>query len=703
MRSLLTFAVLCGLSLGNTAAEDSPFYITPYLQNVTTTSITVMWETHESVKGVVAYGLDDRYAQSATEADAVKIHEVHLRGLKPNTTYQYRVSDGSGGAFKAWFTTAPPLGTKDWRMVVYGDNRSNPETHRGNVEQIMKLKPGIVLNSGDLVARGREYDQWKTQYFDPMRGLAEYVPIYPCMGNHEQNAIHYYNYSSMPDSEGEVYYSFDYANAHIIALNSNSRDAPFQRGEAQTEWLIADLKANQDKQWIIVFFHHPLFRCHPTRGITSQRWVWQPIFDEYGVDLVVNGHDHYYQRTYAIGSYAGEPQKGVYHLISGGGGAGTYPIVPKIHAAARRRIHHVTVMDVQDDRIVGRAIDIDGTVFDSFVYDKTSTNSAEEFIAYEGYLLERDLGNAIRDLPPTPITKSGARVLDTIEIANPFSVPIQMELSWLLTEGWDVSSFGKPVTLEPGTSISIPVRAQASSGQIYPVPTAQIAFSRLDGEKAFRNDAYHFYPIKVREEAQLQAKKVKEAPQIDGQLTDGAWKKAKPITGFVDVQGDKEPARPVEAWVVRKDESLYVAARIVAPKTILDRGYEGRDNRRAPRDDHFRVHLGAGDKAFTFLVTAKGTELDVQGTNDEDGRGWNSDFKSAVGVWDKGWQVEMAVPLGDLGVEVKSLRVNLTRRDATANTESELSPTFGKSSLDSRIPMYQGNWEAVGRFMKLKM
>ena len=134
---------------------------------------------------------------------------------------------------------------------------------------------------------------------------------------------------SLPDGQGEVYFSFDYANAHIISLNSNAKDAPYTIGQPQTEWLINDLKAHQDATWTIVYFHHPLFRSHPTRGITEQRWVWQPIFDELGVDLVINGHDHYYMRAYPVGNYAGEPRRGVFHLISGGGGANTYPMVPK--------------------------------------------------------------------------------------------------------------------------------------------------------------------------------------------------------------------------------------------------------------------------------------------------------------------------------------------------------------------------------------
>ena len=204
--------LVLGVAFPVRAADPTDLYIAPYLQNVTPTSITVMWETLTPVEGRVEFGQNGKFDRTATDdRGPVKIHEVHLTGLKPGETYTYRVRYGQEGLQPARFTTAPPPGSREWRLVVYGDNRSNPDRHRQNVEQIMKLRPEIVLNTGDLVARGTVYEQWKPQYFDPLRGLAEYVSIYPCLGNHEQNAAHYYNYMSLPDENGEVYYSFDYS------------------------------------------------------------------------------------------------------------------------------------------------------------------------------------------------------------------------------------------------------------------------------------------------------------------------------------------------------------------------------------------------------------------------------------------------------------------------------------------------------------
>ena len=686
----------------NKAADPPDLYIAPYLQNVTTTGITVMWETTGPVVGVVEFGRGGRFRRKRVEPQARKIHEVRLDGLKPATTYNYRVRYGKNVLPAASFTTAPPAGTPNWRFIVYGDSRSNPATHAKNVEQIMKLHPAIILNTGDLVAQGSSYEQWKPQYFDPMRGVSGKIPIYPCLGNHEQNAVHYYNYHSLPDEQGEVYFSFDYGNAHILSLNSNASDAPFELGEKQTQWIIEDLEKHKDAKWKIVYFHHPLFRSHPTRGITAQRWVWQPLFEKHGVDLVLNGHDHYYMRSYAVGSYAGRPKRGVFHLISGGGGANTYPILPKPHAAFRRSVHHVTVFDVMDDRIVGRAVDLDGNTFDAFVVDKRAVRSPEEFMAYEIYELERDLGEKIRELPVMRFGDLGGVIDTALEIPNPFQTPLAMTFRWSGTNGWHVEPQSRRMVLRPGEPIRLPIRARGPAGNPYPVPAATLTFETLDNEKAFRNDRVDFYPLKVWREQSVEAFRAQSEPEIDGQFGDAAWQAAAPIAAFVDVQGAAAPLRRTVVRVMHRDGVLYVEATIEAPEGLTVQGYEGRDNPRAVRDDHLSVFLGVGENSYAFTVNARGSLLDARNGDRE----WNSGVRAATSAHPDGWQVEMAIPLAELEwagppPEIRRWKINIVRRDQTAHRDSELSPTFGHSPLDHLVPMYQSDPAAVDRFADL--
>ena len=713
----------CGTALPDSAGEP---YLSPYLQNVTPTSITVMWETTSVIIGTVEFGENDRFDRQATDAEARTIHEVHLRGLDPATTYTYRVRFGDQVLSPASFTTAPPPGTPNWRMVVYGDNRSNPATHARNVEQIMKLDPGLVINSGDLVAAGSRYEQWKTQYFDPLRGLAEHVALFPCLGNHDQNAIHYYNYHSLPDDQGEVYYSFDYGNAHFIALNSNALDAPFERGAPQTEWLIADLEAHRDATWTFVYFHHPLFRAHATRGVTPQRWVWQPIFDQYGVDLVITGHDHHYMRSYTIGHYRGEPRRGVYHLISGGGGAPTYPMAPKVHAAARRRVHHITAIDVMDDRLVARGIDLNGNEFDTFVIDQQVATPPDEFIAYEIFELERALRAAVLDLPVVEIADQTVEIAETVRVPNPFDVPIRATVTWHGTGGWVVPPPQAGAVLEPGGTLEIPIRARSPGTDIYPVPSATLEFRRPDGGKAFRNDTVHFEPLRVRRAQTVRAPAMRSAPRIDGVLDEPGWSAAARLHPLVSVQGDALAARQVDARLGHLAGTLYIAARMEAQPGVVEHGTAGRDNWRALSDDSLRVVLAVDEQVYVFIVSAGGAVLDtrfgevVPGPRRGrrmllQGLGWNSGFTAATAQTDDGWQAELAIPVSQLWAEHAALGINLVRHDLTPDAAlcvtpgvvcdlvnvAELAPTFAPSDLDHRIPMYESDPTAVDRFAPL--
>ena len=727
LRAALLILTCAGLACSQLPDDGGELYLWPYLQNVTPTSITVMWETTGVTVGTVDFGENDRFDRHAKDSAARTIHEVHLTGLDPATSYSYRVGFGDRVLPPASFTTAPPPGTPNWRMVVYGDNRSNPATHARNVEQIMKLDPGLVINSGDLVAAGPRYEQWKTQYFDPLRGLAEHVALFPCLGNHEQNAVHYYNYHSLPDDQDEVYYSFDYGNAHFIALNSNARDAPFQRGDPQTEWLIADLEAHRDATWTFVFFHHPLFRAHATRGVTAQRWVWQPIFDQYDVDLVINGHDHYYMRSRPIGKYRGEPGRGVYHLISGGGGAPTYPMAPKTHAVAQRRVHHITAIDVMGDRLVGRGIDLDGNEFDTFVIDQRVVNPPDEFIAYEVFELERDLRAAVLELPVVEVGDTAVAIAETVRVPNPFDVPIRAIVTWHETAGWVVPPQPEGAVLEPGSTLEIPIRARSTGTAIYPLPTVTLEFRRLDGRKAFRNDTIHFEPLRVRRTQTVRAPAMPNAPQIDGVLDEPGWSSAQRLNPLVSVQGDALAARQVEARLAHRDGWLYVAARIEAQSGVVEHGTTGRDNRRALSDDNLRVVLAVNAQVYVFIVSAGGAVLDLRlatvAAAPESGRGqqrrlqlnWNSGFTAATTLTADGWQAELAIPVSHLWADGAELGINLVRHDLTPSSPlcvtldivcdlvniAELAPTFGPSGLDHRIPMYSSDPTAVDRLAPL--
>ena len=678
-------------------------HIYPYLQYATPTSIIIKWETVNPTIGNVIYGENDLLGIQQSETAPVKIHQIKLNGLVPATRYQYKVSYDNTVLEPASFTTAPEPGTPNWRMVAYGDNRTYPETHKRIVTQIMKLNPSMIIHSGDLVSHGNSYEQWKEQYFDPMKGLSENITVFPSLGNHERNSPHYYEYMSVPDENGESYYSFDYGNAHLIALNSNAGEAPFDIDSEQTQWLINDLRENADAEWKIVYFHHPLFRCHPTRGIEPQRWVWQEVFEENGVDVVINGHDHYYQRTYAIGNYQGKPSRGIYHLISGGGGANNYPIVPKVHAANRRSVHHITLMDFQGDRIIGRAIDDEGNVFDAFVFDKEAENSPEEFISYEVFEIERDLTEAIINMPVAEFD-SEIEINQTLEIENPFYHPLQMTFSWETSKNW-LTNARKTELIKPGESIIINIGASAKIDGIYPIPSARLHFQTPEGKMAFKNSTIEFNPVKIGKKKLVHPLVLKKAPIIDGDLSDTKWEENIILGEFNDVQGDL-PLQNVQVAVSmnKAKNTLYVVGKVEASPEFSNSGVAEKDSRGIIRDENIKIHIGVGKEVYTYMVNPKGTLLDTRDMTifwNRNAKTWNSTALSACMSNESGWQFEMEIPLEELNIMNQKTTINFSRRDKQYDTESEYALTFGKSRLDHRVPMYESDWNAVDRFAEL--
>ena len=106
----MKFSMLCPVAslllCGKLLAEEEAFHINPYLQNVTPTSMTVMWESREAMKGTVEFGQNGGYNETVAETVAVKIHEIQLAGLHSDTTYNYRVATGNNSYFEAFYHCA---------------------------------------------------------------------------------------------------------------------------------------------------------------------------------------------------------------------------------------------------------------------------------------------------------------------------------------------------------------------------------------------------------------------------------------------------------------------------------------------------------------------------------------------------------------------------------------------------------------------
>ena len=304
----------------------------PYLQNGTTNSVIVRWGTDVFSRSQVWYGTNPAALnETATVATLQTDHSVRLTDLRPNTRYYYAISTTTsnltvGPEFS--FVTVPMAG-KHTRIWAQGDQGTASPQARAVVSAFTNLNQGpsadVWLLLGDNAYGAGAEDEYQRALFDFMPEVLRSTLLWSTMGNHETYSMDgngYFPYQTIfsPPTQGEgggapsgskYYYSFDYGNIHFVCLDSeiSSRET---NGPMAT-WLREDLSLN-DKDWLIAFWHSPPY----TRGshnsdnmfdnggnMSIMRENFLPILEAHGVDLVLNGHSHCYERSFLLDGHYG--------------------------------------------------------------------------------------------------------------------------------------------------------------------------------------------------------------------------------------------------------------------------------------------------------------------------------------------------------------------------------------------------------------
>jgi hypothetical protein len=310
-------------------------------------------------------------------APVVWRHTVELTGLEPGTTYAYAVGDGSRDGWGGFheFTTAP-AGAAPFSFIYMGDAQNGLDRWGSLVQSAFRDRPdaAFYLLAGDLVNRGNQRDDWDG-FFHNARGVFDRRTLVPVIGNHEcqggQPTMYLRQFAlprtGPPGLEPERAYAFDYGSARFIVLDSNLEPA------AQVPWLEQQL-ATSRAAWKFVSYHHPAYSSAVGRTNTAVYQHWTPLFDKYHVDLVLQGHDHAYLRTYPLkaGQRVASAAEGTVYLVSVSG-TKFYPQAAHDYTElGMTNVATYQVLDIQvsGDRLVYRAIDGDGAVRDRFVIEK---------------------------------------------------------------------------------------------------------------------------------------------------------------------------------------------------------------------------------------------------------------------------------------------------------------------------------------------
>lgn len=234
-------------------------------------------------------------------------NSVTLEGLKPNTEYMYRYSNGETVSEVVNFKTQ---GTEDFSFFIAGDPQIGSGGHLNGEEgwdKTLKLLPSIDPNASFLLSLGdqvntssdeEQYDAYTNR--EGFKGLT----LATVVGNHDSGNRAYtehFKFSNVQEegktTAGSNYY-YVYNNTLFICLNSNNRD--YAEHKSTIKKAIAE---NPNVKWKVVAFHHPPYTVgsHALDGyISNMRSTLVPIFKENKIDLVLNGHDHVYTRTHVM-------------------------------------------------------------------------------------------------------------------------------------------------------------------------------------------------------------------------------------------------------------------------------------------------------------------------------------------------------------------------------------------------------------------
>ncbi len=280
-RSLLFFTLILTISFIKSFGQI--IVVSPYLQDATPTSINIMWETSQGGNNIVYWDTlktlqnNTQRIFSTVNHDSSQIHRAQLTELSPSTTYYYKVKTGDVESNVYHFTTPPlPEEEKSFQIVAMSDmqrDNAHPDKFKEIVEEgvFSYLKEdneekdifenlGMVIIAGDLVSDGLSYTDWTNDFFRQSKNLFPYVPVYPVLGNHENNSDYYFNYFHLPENGTPGYLEHwwykDYGNVRIIGLNSNKS----YRIQEQLDWLDEVLKESETDDNIDFVFaqlHHP--------------------------------------------------------------------------------------------------------------------------------------------------------------------------------------------------------------------------------------------------------------------------------------------------------------------------------------------------------------------------------------------------------------------------------------------------------------
>ena len=360
----------------------------PYIQRLLSDRASILWTTPQPGAGTVT--IVDANGESTTFTAALQVFEpsatampatyyqyqADITGLLPGKTYSYSVLlDGqilASGPNQFNFTTPAP---GKFSFLSFGDSGADSPQQIA-LTQLMAAEPAVakVIHLGDIAYESGTYAQFQANYFALYAPLMSRLPFFTTPGNHDYETSDAAPYlagsaapvSNVPATDLGRYYSFDWGDAHFVSVDSNLM--PTDAESRMLGWLDSDLAATE-KFWKIVFLHHPPYPTGTHLGDPICALVQQnvnPIVERHGVQLVLSGHEHGYERSWPLAG--GQPVSSgpsTTYIISGGGGQYMEQVGSLPQTAFSVAAFNYLRVDVDNTQLSLSAIGLSGNVIDN--------------------------------------------------------------------------------------------------------------------------------------------------------------------------------------------------------------------------------------------------------------------------------------------------------------------------------------------------
>jgi predicted MPP superfamily phosphohydrolase len=485
----------------------------PYLQVGKQDSITIRWRTSTATNSKVTWGTSyivspGTYANTLTQDVAVTVteHIVRIGGLTADTKYWYTIGSTTTVLQQTntnYFLTLPlDNTTRKLRFLAIGDCGNN-STNSANVKNTFINYIGandvdaMILLGDNAYTTGTDAE-YQTNFFDVYKNdLLRYTKLYPAPGNHDYGnnpantgntgttpvlSMPYHNNFTVPmaaeiggvASVAKNYYSFNVGGVHFVSLDSYGKDDGnttnlYDTTGKQATWLKADLAANTQK-WTIAYFHHPPYTktshtADTELDLVAVREKFIRILERYGVDMVVCGHAHGYERSYLLkgfyNTYAsplldasfnaathtatGTAQNGLYDGVTGNYKAFTYN---------SGKYNHGTIYVV-----AGSAGQIGGAATgypEDCMYYSNNTNGGCFYFEVDGNRLDAKFVSYTT--APTPIIRDQFTIFKDVKRRTNYSINLGQSLgftaSWPGAYSWAIPANGGSAAAQVTQAIS---------------------------------------------------------------------------------------------------------------------------------------------------------------------------------------------------------------------------------------------------------